>query len=103
MYSRRAGRVFLPLLVGLVLPAAVAWLAWSITHLIGSVNTYHVRVLARPAGSPMPTPAAVQRLLAEQNHWGVLAMFAVAAVAAVLVLSLVTWLLGGPRPNRREP
>ncbi len=43
----------------------------------------------------------MQRLLAEQNHWGILAMFAVAAVAGALVLTLVTWLLGGPRAAGR--
>ena len=94
----RSGRVLLPVLVGLALPAALAGLVVAIVHLVSSATAYHVRVLGRPAGAAVPSEAEVARLLADQNHWGVLVMFAVAAVALCLVLSLVTWLLGGQRP-----
>ncbi len=90
----KSTRLALPLLL---LTGAAAWLAYSVSRLVGSATAYHDRVLSRAAGAPMPTDAEVQRLLADQNHWGILAMFAVAIFAAVLVLTLVTWLLGGPR------
>jgi hypothetical protein len=86
----------------LALPAAVAWLVYSVVHLVNSATAYHVRVIGRAAGAPMPSDAEVRRLLADQNHWGILAMFAVAAVALSLVLTLVTWLLGGSGPGSRR-
>ena len=98
----RSGRVLLPVLLGLVVPAAVVFLVYSVTHLIGSATTYHVRVVARPAGAATPTAAEVARLAAEQNHWGVLAMFAVMAVAGSLVLTLVVWLLAGQQAAARR-
>ncbi len=96
-FRHRPGRVLLPVLVALVIPAAVTWLVWSVTHLVGSATSYHVRVTNRPPGVPMPTTAVVQQLLLEQNRWGDSVMFAVAAVAAALVLTLVAWLLGSQR------
>ena len=88
------GRVLLPAMLGLALPAAVAWLVVSVVRLTSAATAWHVRVVNPAPGTP-PLPAAdVARLAAEQNRWGVLAMFAVAAVAACLVLTLVVWLLG---------
>lgn len=98
----QSGRVMLPILAGLVLPAVVVWLVWSVSHLIASATAYHVRVVAPPAGAVPASAAEVARLLAEQNHWGILAMSAVAGVAAAVVLTMLTWLTGGPRrPDRR--
>ena len=102
MTSARRGRV-LPLVLALVVvPAAVAWLAASVVHLVRSDTAYHVRVVDPPAGSPPLPPAIVDRLQADQNRWGVQAMFAVAAVAASLVLTLVAWLLTWQRDNARR-
>ncbi len=102
MTSRR-GRVLLPVLLGLALPAAAAFLVYSVTHLISSATTFHVRVVAPAAGTTLPTTAAVDRLQADQNHWAIVAMFAVAIFAGCLVLTLVTWLLGNQqrRADRR--
>ncbi len=97
----RLGRVWLPVVACLVLPTAVAWLVWSVTHFVASATAYHVRVVAPPAGAVAASAAEVQRLLAEQNHWGVLAMSAIAGVAGAFVLAVLTWVTGGRPPNRR--
>jgi hypothetical protein len=87
-------------MLALLVPAAVAWLVWSVTHLVGSATTYHVRVLAPPPGTASATTAVAQQLLSDQNHWGDQTMFAVAAVAASLVLTLIVWLLDGQQRPR---
>ena len=81
-------------MLGLALPAALVFLVYSVTHLIGSATTYHVRVVAPENQGLHPPAALVARLQADQTHWGDLAMFSVAIFAACLVLTLVTWLLG---------
>ena len=87
----------------LAVPAAVVGLVYAVTHLVASDTAYHVRVVAPPPGAPVPSAAEVARLLAEQNHWGILAMSAIAGVAGAVVLTMLTWLTGGPRrpPDRR--
>ena len=90
----RRSRVLLPSLIALALPASVAWLVVSVVRLVHSATAYHVRVISRPAGAPVPSDAEVRQLLADQNHLGILAMFAVAVLALCLVVTLVTWLLG---------
>jgi hypothetical protein len=99
--TRRSGRVLLLLLVGLAVPASIGWLAYALVHLIGSATSYHERVLARPAGVLEPTTAQVHAMLADQNGWGVMTMFAVAAVAATLLLTIVAWLGTQRRPADR--
>jgi len=84
------------------LPASVAWLAYAVVNLVRSDTTYHLRVVPPPPGVPPATPAQVQLLQDRQYRWGDLVMFAVAAVAGSLVLSLVTWLLSLRPPPRRQ-
>ena len=84
-------------------PASSAWLAYAVVHLVRSDTAYHVRVVAPPLGTAPATPVQAQRLQDRQDRWGDLTMFAVAAVAGSLVLSLVSWLLSlrpPPRPPR---
>ncbi len=93
---RRATTVLTCLVAALA--AAVAWLTVAVRHLMASGVAYHDDV----RGATRPSAAAVRQLLVDQNHWGVQSLFAVAAVALLVVATMVAWILAGRNPTRED-
>ncbi len=92
---------WLVLFVALVI--TLTWLITSIVGLTRSATEYHVRVLLpQQQDTTRASTTEQRRLTSAQNRWGISAMFAVAAVALILVLMFVHGFLYDRRAELRR-